>query len=248
MYKEKKKRGEKVGSIKKRIIEDTGLSSSQVGRLQNVSKNLIPELKELVGDKLATSTANEFAGLSEENQLEIAKILKDKINITREESIKLKNELKSLEDKNSILKSKAQNNDVNKVQKEVERKANEILVKYKEEKEEAQREAEELKKEIDRLKKEKNTEVDEEIKALKIALKIKNRLTKETKTLSTSIDNISALVEESKSLDLEDKEGMQKRLDNILYNIGYIEHYIDNYLDKDEAKKRMEVWREEKEK
>lgn len=98
LYKIKKNNGEKVGRIREVIASDTGLSPTQVGRYERINKSLIPELKSLLEEgNLTIANASEFAVLSEDNQKIILNIIQNKVEISKNEANKLKNEFKELE-------------------------------------------------------------------------------------------------------------------------------------------------------
>ncbi len=98
LYKIKKNNGEKVGRIREVIASDTGLSPTQVGRYERINKSLIPELKSLLEEgNLTVANASEFSVLSEDNQKIILNIIQNKVEISKNEANKLKNEFKELE-------------------------------------------------------------------------------------------------------------------------------------------------------
>lgn len=67
------------GSTQEIIGNILGISKSKVGRLDNINRNLQPELKkEFESGKLNTSTANEIAGLPEDKQKELGEELQEK--------------------------------------------------------------------------------------------------------------------------------------------------------------------------
>ena len=69
----KKEAGEKFGRLRETLAEYLGVSSSQVGKLQNVQHNAIEPIKEAVANgEISISTANVIAQLDEEEQEEIA--------------------------------------------------------------------------------------------------------------------------------------------------------------------------------
>ena len=73
IFQKKREQGEKFGRLRETLADFLGVSSSQIGKLQNVERYAIPEVKEAVesGD-LSISTANEIARLPEEEQQTIA--------------------------------------------------------------------------------------------------------------------------------------------------------------------------------
>ena len=111
LYKTKKANGEKVpGRIRDIIAKDLNLSPTQVGRYERVNNNLIPELKRLLEEgNLTVANASEFASLSEENQKVILEIVNNQIKLNKEEAIKLKNDLKNIEDEKAAELKKLEN-------------------------------------------------------------------------------------------------------------------------------------------
>lgn len=99
LYKKKKDRGEEVPNRTRDFIaQSLNMSASAVGRIEAISKNLIPELKEMLeSEKLTLSNANEFQALSEESQKAILNLIKAKVNITKEEAIELKKKMQDIE-------------------------------------------------------------------------------------------------------------------------------------------------------
>lgn len=104
LYKIKKKNGEKVpGKIRDIIANDLKLSPTQVGRYERINNKLIPELKEVIEEgNLTIANASEFSSLSEENQRVILNIIDDKINMSKQEAIDLKNKLKKIEEEKEL--------------------------------------------------------------------------------------------------------------------------------------------------
>ena len=111
LYKTKKANGEKVpGRIRDIIAKDLNLSPTQVGRYERVNNNLIPELKRLLEEgNLTVANASEFASLSEENQKVILEIVNNQVKLNKEEAIKLKNDLKNIEDEKAAELKKLEN-------------------------------------------------------------------------------------------------------------------------------------------
>ena len=111
LYKTKKANGEKVpGRIRDIIAKDLKLSATQVGRYERVNNNLIPELKRLLEEgNLTVANASEFASLSEENQKVILEIVNNQVKLNKEEAIKLKNDLKNIEDEKAAELKKLEN-------------------------------------------------------------------------------------------------------------------------------------------
>lgn len=104
LYKTKKANGEKIpGKIRDLIANDLKLSPTQVGRYERINNKLIPELKSLLEEgNLTTANASEFSTLTQENQKVILEIIKDKIKLSKEEALNLKNKLKEVENAREI--------------------------------------------------------------------------------------------------------------------------------------------------
>lgn len=69
----KKEAGERFGRVRETIAQILGVSSSQVGKLQNVERNAIAPVREAVANgEISISTANVIAQLEEEQQEELA--------------------------------------------------------------------------------------------------------------------------------------------------------------------------------
>ena len=74
IFQNRKDKGEKFGKLREKIAEILNVSPAQVGKLQNVEKHAVPEIKEAVENgTISLSTANDIAKLDEEEQKEIAK-------------------------------------------------------------------------------------------------------------------------------------------------------------------------------
>lgn len=88
------------GNKREIISKLINLSKSEIGRLENINKNLIEPLKkEFAVEKIATSTANEIASLKKEEQDKVLKILEDKGTIKQKDlKLLIKNETKVEED------------------------------------------------------------------------------------------------------------------------------------------------------
>ena len=96
LYKEKN--GEKVTNIRKLVSKDIGLSEGQVAKYSTVSNNLIPELRTILDEgNLSISNATEFSSLSEENQKIILDIINKRVDISRNEAVEIKKQLKEIE-------------------------------------------------------------------------------------------------------------------------------------------------------
>lgn len=69
ILKKKKDAGKKFGRIREALAEILGVSPAQVGKMQNVEKNAIEEVKAAVENgEISISTANEIAKLDEDEQ------------------------------------------------------------------------------------------------------------------------------------------------------------------------------------
>lgn len=199
LYKLKKSKGEKVGQIRKKISQDTGLSPAQIGRYSTISKGLIKELKEVLekGD-LSIANASEFAVLSEENQRMILDIIKNEVSINKNEAIELKNQLKKIEkEKEELLKNMDESKDIDEIVKE---KTKEVVSKF--EKEKIKKENKNLKtKSKENGKKDDETELHEE---LKIRLKsIRKDMNKVTSLLSNNTIINEPITKEIENLKIE---------------------------------------------
>lgn len=99
LYKTKKASGEKVpGKVRDIIANDLKLSPTQVGRYERINNKLIPQLKEVLErGNLTIANASEFSSLSEDNQKVILEIINNNIQLNKDEAIKLKNQLKEIE-------------------------------------------------------------------------------------------------------------------------------------------------------
>ena len=69
IFEEKKALGEKFGRMRDRIAEILNVSSAQIGKIENINKNAVPQIVEAVeaGD-ISINTANEIARLKEKEQ------------------------------------------------------------------------------------------------------------------------------------------------------------------------------------
>lgn len=139
LYKDKKKNGEKVTNIRQLISKDIGLSEGQVAKYSTVSNNLIPELREILDEgNLTISNATEFSSLSEENQKFILDIINKKVDISRNEAVEIKKQLKEVEsEKNKIIERERQKSEeILKLKSENETKSIEIDTKIEQVKKE----------------------------------------------------------------------------------------------------------------
>ncbi len=100
LYKTKKSNGEKIpGKVRELIAKDLKLSPTQVGRYERINNKLISELKEILEQgNLTVANASEFSTLSEENQRVILDIVKNNVELSKNEAIELKNKLKTIEE------------------------------------------------------------------------------------------------------------------------------------------------------
>ena len=139
LYKEKKKNGEKVTNIRKLVSKDIGLSEGQVAKYSTVSNNLIPELRTILDEgNLSISNATEFSSLSEENQKIILDIINKRVDISRNEAVEIKKQLKEIElEKNRIIeREKQKSEEILKLKSENETKSIEIDTKIEQVKKE----------------------------------------------------------------------------------------------------------------
>lgn len=74
----KKEAGQKFGKIRESLAELLGVSPAQVGKMQNVERNAIGEVKEAIENgELSISTANEIAKLNEDEQEDLVQRAED---------------------------------------------------------------------------------------------------------------------------------------------------------------------------
>ena len=77
ILKEKKDKGEYYGRVRDDIAQTLGVSSAQVGKMQNIEKNAINSVKEAITNgELSISTANEIAKLDKKEQKKIKDLSK----------------------------------------------------------------------------------------------------------------------------------------------------------------------------
>lgn len=190
LYREKKKNGEKITNIRGLVSKDIGLSEGQVAKYSTVSNNLIPELREILNDgKLTISNATEFSSLSKENQKVILDIINNNIEISKNEAVEIKKQLKKVEkEKQQIIEiEKQKSEEILKLKLENESKSNEINL------------------EIEKVKKELLANSDKEKEELENKLKVlendKNILENEKLKLETNINNLN----ESIKIEVENK-------------------------------------------
>ena len=185
LYKEKKKNGEKVTNIRKLVSKDIGLSEGQVAKYSTVSNNLIPELRTILDEgNLSISNATEFSSLSEENQKIILDIINKRVDISRNEAVEIKKQLKEIElEKNRIIeREKQKSEEILKLKSENETKSIEIDTKIeqveKEILENSNKEKEELIKKLNSLEDDKK-KLENEKEELENSIKNSNESTKE---------------------------------------------------------------------
>lgn len=81
IFLKKKEKGEKFGKLRENLADMLGVSSSQIGKLQNIDKHGTEEVKKAVkAGELSISTANQISRLSDEDQNDVLKNA-DKDNI-----------------------------------------------------------------------------------------------------------------------------------------------------------------------
>ncbi len=98
ILKDKKDKGEYYGRLRDDIAKILGVSSSQIGKMQNVVKNAIEPVKEAVASgELSISTANVIAKLDKEEQSKITDLSK-----VQPKDIKKKNVVTSNNDKTVV--------------------------------------------------------------------------------------------------------------------------------------------------
>ena len=185
LYKEKKKNGEKVTNIRKLVSKDIGLSEGQVAKYSTVSNNLIPELRTILDEgNLSISNATEFSSLSEENQKIILDIINKRVDISRNEAVEIKKQLKEIElEKNRIIeREKQKSEEILKLKSENETKSIEIDTKIEQVKKEilenSNKEKEELIKKLNSLEDDKK-KLENEKEELENSIKNSNESTKE---------------------------------------------------------------------
>ncbi|CAI3572023.1 ParB/RepB/Spo0J family partition protein [Clostridium neonatale] len=104
---EYKKENKLTGRVREIIADILNISTTQIERMESISKNLTEEFKEeLKEENLNISTAHEISRLPEEQQKEVYEEYKDKGNITIKD-VKKKKENKNVT--NSVTKSKEEN-------------------------------------------------------------------------------------------------------------------------------------------
>lgn len=190
LYREKKKNGEKITNIRGLVSKDIGLSEGQVAKYSTVSNNLIPELRAILDEgNLTISNATEFSSLSKENQKVILDIINNNIEISKNEAVEIKKQLKKVEkEKQQIIEiEKQKSEEILKLKLENESKSNEINL------------------EIERVKKELLENSDKEKEEFENKLKVlendKNILENEKLKLETNINNLN----ESIKIEIENK-------------------------------------------
>lgn len=181
LYKEKKKNGEKVTNIRKLVSKDIGLSEGQVAKYSTVSNNLIPELRTILDEgNLSISNATEFSSLSEENQKIILDIINKRVDISRNEAVEIKKQLKEIElEKNRIIeREKQKSEEILKLKSENEKEELENSIKNSNEstKEEIEHEVNQRLEEIKSQFEKDNLKLKEENKKLKEKINKNNNL------------------------------------------------------------------------
>ena len=181
LYKEKKKNGEKVTNIRKLVSKDIGLSEGQVAKYSTVSNNLIPELRTILDEgNLSISNATEFSSLSEENQKIILDIINKRVDISRNEAVEIKKQLKEIElEKNRIIeREKQKSEEILKLKLENEKEELENSIKNSNEstKEEIEHEVNQRLEEIKSQFEKDNLKLKEENKKLKEKINKNNNL------------------------------------------------------------------------
>lgn len=217
LYKLKKSKGEKVGQIRKKISQDTGLSPAQIGRYSTISKGLIKELKEILEKgNLSIANASEFAVLSEENQRMILDIIKNEVSINKNEAIELKNQLKKIEkEKEELLKDMDENKDIDEIVKE---KTKEVVSKF--EKEKIKKENKNLKtKSKENGKKDDETELHE---------KLKIRL----KSIRKDMNEVTSLLSNNTIIN----EPITKEIENLKIELKFLNEQIQLYSNQEKIK------------
>lgn len=235
LYKEKKAKGEKISNIRGLISKDIGLSSGQVAKYTSISNNLIPGLREVLDEgNLTVSNATEFASLSKDNQKIILDIIKQKVDISKNEAFELKKQLKEVEsEKQKIIEIEKQKSDeLELLRKENENKSNEVDLKIEEIKKEILAKSDTEKKELqDKLK-----DLDNKKNSLENEKKELEKSIKESeKNIREDIENkVNKRVEEIKSkfeVNKLEKERLQKenkKLKEKLDNNTLSEDYLLN--------------------
>lgn len=235
LYKEKKAKGEKISNIRGLISKDIGLSSGQVAKYTSISNNLIPGLREVLDEgNLTVSNATEFASLSEDNQKIILDIIKQKVDISKNEAFELKKQLKEVEsEKQKIIEIEKQKSDeLELLRKENENKSNEVDLKIEEIKKEILAKSDNEKKELqDKLK-----ELDNKKNSLENEKKELEKSIKESeKNIREDIENkVNKRVEEIKSkfevnkLEKERLQAENKKLKEKLDNNTLSDDYLLN--------------------
>lgn len=121
LYKEKKKKGEKIpGKLRNKIGQDMGLSGIQVQRYKKIGKDLIPELKEMLESKrIGMAEAFKFSGLDNGKQKALYEFLKVNESASADEAENKVNGNKKIDKVSDSLKEKLLNlekNNVNEIQ------------------------------------------------------------------------------------------------------------------------------------
>lgn len=132
LLREMKAQGEGIkGRIDEIVAKDMGMSAMQVQRYDKLNK-LIPELQEMLTNKEITmSKATHFAGMDKEDQLAVLELLRENVNISREEAQKLKVELNNKDKTIEQIKNQYDEK-VNKLEEENQKLLNDIQDKNSE--------------------------------------------------------------------------------------------------------------------
>ena len=90
ILKAKQSNGERFGRIREKLAELLGVSAAQIGKMENVAHNAIPEVVEAVqSGELSISTANEIAKMDEAEQ---EKLVEQGVSNVSHKEIKQKNQ------------------------------------------------------------------------------------------------------------------------------------------------------------
>ena len=208
LYNIKKSKGEKVGKIRDKISNDTGLSPTQVGRYTTINKGLIPELK-LVLEKgdLSIANASEFATLSVENQNLILELINNNLTINKNEAKDLKNKFKEIEkyEKDLLTNKESLNNDTD-IKIELNEKARAVIDDF----EKSKRELENNNSKDNQNKtedKKSNSELNTKIKKLKKDIeKVTNLMSNNSIVDENTLNEIKSLEIMIKSLNKQIKQ------------------------------------------
>ena len=228
LYKEKKKNGEKVTNIRKLVSKDIGLSEGQVAKYSTVSNNLIPELRTILDEgNLSISNATEFSSLSEENQKIILDIINKRVDISRNEAVEIKKQLKEIElEKNRIIeREKQKSEEILKLKSENETKSIEIDTKIEQVKKEilenSNKEKEELIKKLNSLEDDKK-KLENEKEELENSIKNSNESTKEEieHEVNQRLEEIKSQFEKDNLKLKEENKKLKEKINYIIHGAG----------------------------